>query len=109
MTGAEERTTPQHDLNEVKGRVSEEGCQFSKRVRNRQLGRFNCAPEDVEECLLALTEDDFYKSQLREQGDNDVWMDIYKPRWDGIDWYVKFFVGVNDRVVVWSFKWSGTI
>lgn len=109
MTGAEERNTPQHALSEVKKRVREEGCQFSNRVRNRQLGRFDCDEEDVRECLLSLTGDDFYKSQFREHGQYDVWLDVYTPYWDGIDWYVKFFVGKNDRVVVWSFKWSGTI
>ncbi len=96
-----EKPTPHCKLSIVKslidaGRVR---TTHSARIGANDLGLDFSAMVNV---LMALTEADFYKSMTTTHADHTVWQDVYRPRTDMGDVYLKLTV-INDVLIV-SFK-----
>lgn len=67
--------------------------------------------QDIVDCILALHENCFYKTMPAELRPG-TWQDVYRPRFAGLDLYVKVQVvgtSPDDTVVVISFKRSTTV
>lgn len=76
------------------------------RVR-RHLALHGWTERDVVECIAGLSPADFHKSQAHRIH-ADVWLDIYKPVFEGERRYVKFTQELGgDRFVLLSFCLDG--
>src|SRR4051794_26470236 len=58
---------------------------------------------DIEECILSLTLESFYKTMPAEKK-RDLMQDVYKATYSGVDLYVKVQLDPPIRAVVISFK-----
>lgn len=101
MAQANERYSPQNDLQAIKRRVSNHGINLTKRVE-KHLFRKEITREEVKECIQSLGEEEFHKSQEHKRLDG-VWLDIYKPVCHGIERYLKLFIGHDGKVMVYSY------
>jgi len=59
--------------------------------------------QDVIDAIQALTEKDFYKSMPPVNTNFTAWQDVYKPRFRGIDLYIKFQIDRRGETII-SFK-----
>jgi len=76
-------------------------------VRRRHLALHGWTERDVVECIAGLSPADFHKSQAHRIH-ADVWLDIYKPVFEGERRYVKFTQELGgDRLVLLSFCLDG--
>ncbi len=95
-----EKPTPHCKLSIVKSLID------AGRVRTTHSARIGANDlgldfSDMVNVLMALTEADFYKS-MTPHADHTVWQDVYRPRTDMGDVYLKLTV-INDVLIV-SFK-----
>jgi len=84
----EERRQPAYPLETVRAAFSAGRFSVTRRVFEHLLHR-GWKLETVKACVLALTPEDFYKSQ-RHVAREGVWLDIYKPVFRGERLYLKF-------------------
>jgi hypothetical protein len=59
--------------------------------------------QDIVDCVLALTPDDFYKTMPSEKR-QDLFQDVYKPKYGGERLYVKLQGSTDGNTVIISFK-----
>jgi len=95
-----EKRTPHCNLSVVKALVE------AGKVRTTQAARvgaseFGLAFSDMLDVVRALTPADFYKS-MTTHADHTVWQDVYRPRTQAGDIYLK--LTVIDAVLIVSFK-----
>lgn len=100
-----ERDYPQHDLAKVCDAVDDNRIDATLQAIEGALA-VGLDVSDIPACLKLLKPDDFHKCQQHERFEQ-VWLDIYKPRYRDRDLYVKFHedtFGRPERFIVRSFK-----
>jgi hypothetical protein len=86
-------------LSEIQARFCEaDGYLITGRVR-KHMALAGWDEADVQTCVAFLEDGDFYKSQAHSSRPG-VWLDIYKPIYDGETLYVKFTEHEDGRTVV---------
>ena len=98
MSGGE----PAYDLEELKRRVAGGAFVVTQQAR-RDAYRLELDAEDVRDCILDLSPDDFYKSMESEKVPEQK-QDVYHAQHNGLEMYVKLQARVDGPVVVVSFK-----
>jgi len=100
-----EKKTPHYSLDDLRRAIDDKRILVTKPA-NEGAWDAGFDSSDIPDCLRALQPDDFHKAQAHEVVD-DVWLDIYRPRYRNRDMYVKFHedtFGRPDRFVIRSFK-----
>lgn len=104
---------PAYSLEEARRLVRGGRVSFTKRARRfvqNHYGYFDF--NDVSLGVFeAMGDEHFYKSEELEHRPG-TYADIYKGMvYDGIEWYVKFFVDEDGeaRVEVWTMCWDGAV
>jgi hypothetical protein len=93
---------PAHDLAQIKNRVA--GGAFVITLQARQDAyRLGLDAQDVRDCVLGLSANDFYKAMKSERFPEQH-QDVYHTAYAGLDLYVKLQVRVNGPAVIVSFK-----
>ncbi len=65
--------------------------------------KFNWGEQDIVQCILDLTHQDFYKS-MTSKHNTKLWQDVYRPTFRTVDVYVKLQIALDGRGVVILFK-----
>jgi motility quorum-sensing regulator / GCU-specific mRNA interferase toxin len=95
---------PSHDLADVQAKVRA-GFVNYRMAALRTAGELGFFRPDIDECILALCRDDFFKSMPalvpKWAG---CWQDVYKPVFEGLKLYVKLQLFPGNRVYIVSFK-----
>lgn len=104
------RRTPAYDLCEAKELVANGSMMLSKRPTVFLANRYVSVGEAAAEVFSAIEPKHFLKSVELDHKPG-TWADIYQGmEYDGIKWYVKFFMdGGEHVVVVWSMNWDGAM
>ncbi|PWC17707.1 type II toxin-antitoxin system MqsR family toxin [Brenneria corticis] len=95
-----EKRTPHTRLHIVKALIA----QGKVRATNTALNGADLLGLDFDgmcNAIISLTTDDFYKS-MTTYHDHTIWQDVYRPRINTVDLYVKIMV-IDDLLIV-SFK-----
>ncbi|MDP2181110.1 MAG: type II toxin-antitoxin system MqsR family toxin [Actinomycetota bacterium] len=107
-SGKRERFRPHYVLEELKAKIAAGEHYATKRV-GAVLSRHGWDESDIEDCVANLTSSDFFKSQAHTKRDG-VWLDIYKPTYEGERLYVKFVIDEDGcTIVVLDFCEDGEI
>lgn len=101
---------PVYDIQEAKRLVRERKFRVIHKVASFLKNHYDDSPSDViAEVFDAISERDFYKALDLEKWP-DMRADVYKPTFDGIEWYVKFFIEDDGVCVqVLSCSWDGAL
>lgn len=95
--------TPHYDLKELQSLVKN-GSWTIPPDHFKEATRQGFSRTDIEDTILALTPDDFYKTMPAEKCPG-LWQDVYKPINDKVKLYVKIQKSYDDKkCVVISFK-----
>jgi len=97
-SGKRERFQPCYVLEELKAKIAAGEYYATKRVM-AVLTRHRWDESDIEDCVADLQPTDFMKSQAHDTRDG-VWLDIYKPRYEGELLYVKFVIDEDGKTIV---------
>jgi motility quorum-sensing regulator / GCU-specific mRNA interferase toxin len=97
-----ERDTPTYDLQWIQYRL-EAGDYWIERLAAQGAMSLNFDQQDIIECVLGLTANDFYKSMESEKRPG-LWQDVYKPLYCGVGIYAKIQIGHAGDCVVIQFK-----
>ena len=96
-------TTPSYDLEQIKKAFSKaENLRRTKKV-NQDILDLCFTDQDVVNAIQSLSSDDFYKSMSPEHSGFIAWHDVYKPRFNNVNLYIKFQINNNKEFIV-SFK-----
>ena len=95
--GGGERRRPSYNLDEIKAKLAA-GEYYPTGAVKRALARYGWDESDVEECVDALGPEDFDKSQPHNKR-RGVWLDIYKPVYQGERLYVKFVIDEDGKTI----------
>lgn len=101
---------PRYDIEEAKSLVSSGRFSILGKAARFLKNRYDASPKEVVEGVFAsMSEDDFYKD-LELEKIPGTWADVYKPTYDGIEWYVKFYMEDGRAIVqVLSCNWDGCL
>jgi hypothetical protein len=103
---ARERRVPRYSLVSVRRAFLDGRFLITLRVR-RHMAPHDWKEHDVVECIAGLTPTGFHKSQAHRIHAR-VWLDIYRPVFEGERRYVKFTREMEgDRFVLLSFCVDG--
>lgn len=106
MSSPGEKSEPHYDLDDVKLCCATGELDIPRRVR-RYMGRQEWVDADLAACIATLRASDFHKSQKHSDRPG-VWLDIYRPRFEGSRRYLKLTVRECGRgYVVLSFCRDG--
>lgn len=97
-SGKQERLQPAYPLEDLKGKIASGSYHTTGRVR-AVLSRHGWDESDIEDCVANLQRGDFYKSQAHDAR-SGVWLDIYKPVYEGERLYVKFVIHEDGTTIV---------
>ena len=90
-----EKRRPHYDLELVKARFEAGEFEIPSRVRRHMA--LNGWTEDFGlDCVRSLRAEDFHKSQAHHARPG-VWLDIYRPRFAGERYYVKYTIFEDGR------------
>jgi len=95
-----EKRTPHCKLSRVKELVAQ-GKVSPTNVALRGAADLGLSFEDMCTVISTLSSKDFFKS-MTTYSDHTVWQDVYRPKFDCIDIYLK--LTVYDDVLIVSFK-----
>ena len=59
--------------------------------------------DDIRDCVLSLTPDDFHKS-MESRSRPGSWQDVYKPVYEEVGVYLKLQMGAPSDTIVIQFK-----
>ena len=96
------RPVPTYDLAEIQQRVRSGYFRVTASARATII-RLQLERSAASDCVLALTEADFYKS-MESEAVPGLWQDVYRPMFDGLVMYVKLQIAFDGFVVMISFK-----
>lgn len=97
------KITPQYDLQAIKKAFShEDRLRMTVSAKKGQVA-LGFSDFDVVGVIQNLTLNDFYKSMEPITPGFTAWQDVYKPRYNGIDLYVKFQINAKGELIL-SFK-----
>lgn len=97
------KQSPTYNLKTIQdafGCASDLRMTYSAMQTQFELGFSN---QDVVNAIQALTENDFYKSMPPVKANFTAWQDVYKPKFRGIDLYIKFQIDHRGETII-SFK-----
>lgn len=98
---------PKYNLDEAKHLVFDKRALIGSRARRFLRQHYGDDTGTLIEIFECIEGRDFYKSDALEYKPG-VWADIYKPIYDDMTWYVKFFIeGDVPTIEVWSCNWDG--
>lgn len=98
---------PYYDLNEAKKLVSARKANVRGRARRFIKNRYGDVVETICQVFECIDGKDYYKTIDLEHRPGTK-ADIYKPLYDDVRWYVKFFVDGDVPVIeIWSCNWDG--
>lgn len=93
---------PSHSLSDMQAAVMAGRYVLLPHVPGTAL-QVCCDRTDIEECILALVSEDFYKTMESEKRPG-LWQDVYKRNHYGFPIYLKVQLGIDGQTVVISFK-----
>lgn len=99
--------TPAHDLAEIQGAIRAGAMPHISRVARDGAAQLELDVDDIIECILGLSANDFYKSM---DADNPMWkgcrQDVYRPTCGEMPIYLKlqYWPVTTRRLYVASFK-----
>lgn len=96
------RPTPSHSLNAVQEAVRQGAFQIRGKAVET-ASEVLCDKEDIRECILNLTDDDFYKT-MESRDRPGLWQDVYKTHHYSFPVYVKLQMTARGTAYVISFK-----
>lgn len=98
---------PTYDLDEAKALAARGSMMLSRRPTSFLAERYASVSEAATEVFAAIEPRHFHKS-VELENNPGTWADVYQGVvYDGIGWYVKFFMDAGKLVVVWSMNWDG--
>lgn len=100
---------PTYDFHEAKRLVKQRRFRLLGKAARFIKNRYDGNPADVVvDVFSSLTSQDFQKT-MELDTIPDVYADVYRPTYDGIEWYVKFYIENEVCVVVLSCNWDGCL
>lgn len=104
------RYKPAYDLSKAKDLARQGSMMLSRRPTKFLAERYSSVGTAALEIFSAIKPEDFYKS-IELDNRPGKWADVYQEvEYDGIGWYVKFFIEDDGAVVlVWSMNYDGAM
>jgi hypothetical protein len=102
---------PLYDLDQAKELVGGNYFHVTERMHH-ELDNHGYDDRDMAQTLFAVMDiNDYYKTAPLHNLNDEVEADIYKVMYYGDEWYVKFFIDLEERyfdeviVDIWSLHW----
>ena len=95
-----EKSKPHHDLARIK-KLAQFGSVEVTVTAMQDAQSFGFELQDIVDVIAALSRDDFYKS-MTAYHENQCWHDVYRPKAEAGQLYIKLIL--QDNVLVVSFK-----
>lgn len=98
-----EKKKRHYPLDEIKKLVEKVETRVITGVARDNAAAMGMDDNDMNACIQALTQQDFFKSMPRRT-DRTLWQDVYRPTYQGKALYVKLQIGHDGKGVVVQFK-----
>lgn len=108
-SGRRERSTPSYDLNTVKAAFARGNYKIGTEDSSKRIWSYlsdqGWDEDDVTAVVANLKPTDFRKSMEHDQHPG-IWLDVYKPVYEGERVYLKFHVMKNGVIYVVKSFWN---
>ncbi len=98
-----EKRKPHYSLSRLQELVRDPATRQITASSRRGATEFNWSEEEIVQCIVGLTRQDFYKSMTTYQN-SKIWQNVYRPTFRRVELYVKLQISPNEEGVVISFK-----